>query len=250
MQLSRRNFILYSALFGLAACSGERGADAGAAAALSPPAAAPGPVRNVAVELFTSQGCSSCPPADAVLARLAEEPGVVVLSRPVTYWDRLGWPDEQARPENDALQLRYNGRFGEPGRYYTPQAVVQGGAHLVGSNESALRERIIAARASNGAELRIEDGTAVLAGSTARPAELRLVLLRGHSDVAIGGGENSGRRVRYTNVVVGERVIGRWAGGAARVPVPADALRGSGADRAALLVQEPDGGAILAAAYL
>ena len=94
----------------------------------------------VLVELFTSQGCSSCPPADRLAARLAPEPGVVVISRPVTYWDRLGWKDTLARPENTDLQRAYARRTlaGRNG-VYTPQTVVDGEFGAVGSQESRLR---------------------------------------------------------------------------------------------------------------
>src|SRR3546814_5758521 len=96
----------------------------------------------VLVELFTSQGCSSCPPADRLLARLDGEDGVVAVSRPVTYGDRLGWKDTLARSGNDRLQRDYAAR-GIPGSgVYTPEEVVQGAAAEVGSEENALRDLI------------------------------------------------------------------------------------------------------------
>jgi len=256
MQLTRRNFILFSGMAGLGACSVSGGTNQSGAAASAPetasapaPAPAAGPVRTVAVELFTSQGCSSCPPADAVLARLAREPHVVALSRPVTYWDRLGWPDTFGRPDHDVLQKQYNARFGT-GRFYTPQAVVQGQAELVGSLEQELRARVAEAQRRPGPVVRAAEGAVLLTGDAPRRAEIRLLALKGEAEVAIGRGENGGRKVRYTNVVLGERSLGAWRGGEARVEVPAAALKVSGADRYAVVVQEQGGGPILAATYL
>src|SRR5207253_7009115 len=89
------------------------------------------PPHAVVVELFTSQGCSSCPPADAALERFAREPNVVAISRPVAYWDSLGWRDTLARPANTDLQRRYAARHVSD-EVYTPQAVVQGAVALAG----------------------------------------------------------------------------------------------------------------------
>lgn len=104
--------------------------------------------------------------------------------------------------------------------------------------------------ARSGPDLRVERGAVSLTGATARPADVRLVALRSHSDVAIGRGENGGRTIRYTNVVLDDRRVGSWSGGAARFDVPAAALQVAGADRYAVIVQETDAGPILAAAYL
>lgn len=210
---------------------------------------APANVRTVAVELFTSQGCSSCPPADAVLERLSREPNVVVLSRPVTYWDRLGWTDTLARPENDRLQNGYNQRFATD-QNYTPQAVVDGRFELVGGEEAMLRARVGEAQLLPGPALRVERGAVTVSGAAARPAEVRLVALRGDTRVAIGRGENDGRTGHYTNVVLADRAIGTWRGGEARIALPADGLNVAGADRYAIVVQEAGAGPILGVSYL
>jgi hypothetical protein len=97
-------------------------------------------LRPVLVELFTSQGCSSCPPADEFLDRLAREPGIVAISRPVTSWDALGWRDTLAREENTRLQRAYAARHGDEA--YTPQAVVQGRVLLIGGREGAVHRAI------------------------------------------------------------------------------------------------------------
>lgn len=249
--MDRRNFALAAASLMLFACGRATPETAAPALTATPPTAPPArALRTVAVELFTSQGCSSCPPADEVLQRIASEPGVVVMSRPVTYWDRLGWPDTLARSENDQRQFAYARRM-RLDDYYTPQAVVQGGAQLIGSHEARLRTRIAEARRASGPALSVERGGVRIAGGrTGGPAEVRVVALRSRADVAIRRGENAGRRIRYTNVVIDEQVIGRWSGGAALVPVPARAIRVAGADRYAVIVQAPEGGPILAATYL
>jgi hypothetical protein len=208
----------------------------------------------VAVELFTSQGCSSCPPADAVLARLARDPAIVAITRPVTYWDRLGWKDTLAREENTRLQRAYAARA-TANNVYTPQVVVQGGAGVVGSREAEVRRLVAQAGRMVGPSLRIvrsggAPSAVLIDGTSARSATVTLVALRSSADVAIGRGENGGRHVRYTNVVRSERAIGDWSGGKARFAIPAGALNVAGADRYAVLVQERGAGPILAATYL
>ena len=219
-------------------------------AAVGPAAVvAAAPAAPVVVELFTSQGCSSCPPADAVLERLARQPGVVAVSRPVTYWDRLGWKDTLAREANTALQRRYAARQGGD-RVYTPQAVVQGDRGLVGSREADLRKLVAATSRRPGPSLSIAGNLVRLHGTAKARASVTLLALRSSVPVRIGRGENTGRLIRYTNVVAAERSLGTWSGGPARFAIPAEALRTRGADRHALIVQVEGGGPILAARYL
>jgi hypothetical protein len=228
--------------------SGRRAADP-----VQSPARAVAALHPVVVELFTSQGCSSCPPADAALERFAQDPNVVAISRPVTYWDSLGWRDTLARPANTALQRAYAARQ-HSDDVYTPQAVVQGAVALVGDRTGAIHRAIDEAAARPGPGLRFETeaGGRVLAldGATPRPAEIRLLALRARVPVSIGRGENSGHVVDYVNVVVAENVIGAWHGGPLRLPLPPARLRVPGADRYAIIVQEPDAGPILAAGFL
>ena len=207
----------------------------------------------VVVELFTSQGCSSCPPADAALDALSRDPNVVAISRPVTYWDSLGWRDTLARPANTALQRAYAARQ-RSNDVYTPQAVVQGQVALVGGRTGAIHRAIDEALARPGPALRVEAGAGgrllLLDGAAARPAEVRLIALRARVPVSIGRGENEGHVIDYVNVVVGDAVIGAWRGGPLRLPIPAARLRAPGADRYAIIVQEPGAGPILAARFL
>ena len=211
------------------------------------------------LELFTSQGCSSCPPADAVAAKLARRADVIVISRPVTYWDRLGWKDTLARPANTELQQAYakRGLAGENG-VYTPQAVIGGRIGAVGSHQREL-ERLIARDAAQKAP-RISlghDGTIVVTGPSTGPttgapvsARLMLVGLDSSESVAVGSGENGKRRLTYTNIYQGATSLGSWAGGRQQFAVPATARHIAGADRYVVLLREGTSGPILAARQL
>ena len=242
---------LVAGLIGLAAfvASGRSATDPPA----TPPRAPTAALHPVVVELFTAQGCSSCPPADAALDLYSRDPNIVAISRPVTYWDRLGWRDTLARPENTALQRAYVARRVAE-ESYTPQAVVQGAAAMVGGREGAVHRAIDETRLRPGPRLTVEarggGRTLGLEGRARRTAQIRLVALRARVPVAIGRGENGGRTVDYVNVVVGEEVIGSWAGGPLRLAIAPARLRLPGADRYAVIVQEPDAGPILAGGFL
>lgn len=226
--------------------------NAAAPAALVQSAAGP-----VVAELFTSQGCSSCPPADAVAARLARDPGVLVISRPVTYWDRLGWKDSLGREENTRLQRQYGDTAFGGANIYTPQLVVDGRAQAVGSQEAKVRGLLATAATSRhkaGLRVRIAgDGAGrqvMLDGPKGQQADLLLVALASGRTVSIGAGENGGRKVHYTNVVLAERALGRWSGGALSVRITPDMLRVTGADRHALLVRQGPGGPVIGSAVI
>lgn len=210
----------------------------------------------VLLELFTSQGCSSCPPADALAEKLAREPGLVVLTRPVTYWDRLGWKDTLARESNTALQQDYarRGLAGTNG-VYTPQLVVNGRLGAVGSRAEDIAAAIGRYGQPGGTAITLRprgagDYEIGLSGKAAGKGELVLVAVTRHVNVAIGSGENGGRRVAYANVVREERKIADWQGGPAAVALPARQLQVPGADRYALVLRQPAGGAVLAARWL
>ena len=214
------------------------------------------PTEPVLIELFTSQGCSSCPPADRLAQRLDQEPGLVVISRPVTYWDRLGWKDTLALEDNTDLQYAYaeRGLRGYNG-VYTPQSVVSGSLGAVGSQEPQVRRLITAAAQKRDAAIRARgDATRGfgigLAGMTDREAELVLIGVQSHAEVAIGRGENRGRRIAYTNVLKGERKITNWRGGKASYVIEASALNIPGADRYAMVLRQPGAGPVLAARWL
>jgi hypothetical protein len=207
------------------------------------------------VELFTSQGCSSCPPADELLAKLALDPNVIALSLPVDYWDRLGWKDTLARHAFTERQEAYADVRGD-GQVYTPQAVVNGREHAVGSERSAIERAAAATTAGLDVPLQIEPGSdgivisvGAAPGTPHAQGEVVLLPFYASRDVAIGRGENARRKVTYTNVVGDIRVVSGWTGAAVKQSVPAAALKGY--DGVVVLLQEGSvakPGAILGAA--
>ena len=181
------------------------------------------------VELFTSQGCSSCPPADAVLGRLAADPDVIALTFAVDYWDYLGWKDGFAKPEFSKRQKGYAIGRGEHG-VFTPQAVVNGREDVVGSDEAGIR-RTMADLAKDGEGLTIKvdariagDRMIVKVSSGVLPADTHVALwvasYRLPETVEIDRGENKGLEVTYTNIVERWQVLGMWSGEPMEVELP------------------------------
>jgi hypothetical protein len=208
-------------------------------------AAMAGASRPVVVELFTSQGCSSCPPANANLAALSDRPGVLALSFGVTYWDYLGWKDTFARPEFTARQETYERPLGHEGAF-TPQIVVNGQADVVGNELPPLESLIGRQARSDGPALQVSAGTVTIGAGTApgRGADVWLVRYDPRLvDVPVRRGENGGRTLPHKNVVHQLARIGQWTGAAASFALPP-----AGELRTAVLVQAPGGGRILAAA--
>jgi hypothetical protein len=210
----------------------------------------------VLLELFTSQGCSSCPPADRLAETLAQRPDLVVIARPVTYWDRLGWKDTLAKEDNTRLQQAY-ARAGLKGQngVYTPQLVVDGTYGTVGSRKGEVSTGIRQHGGKGGAAIRVNDlgakGYGVGLGGTSKgAAELVLVGVTRKVEVGIGRGENGGSTVTYTNVLRAERKIADWKGGKASHVITKDQLNVKGADRYALVLRAPGGGKVLAARWL
>lgn len=202
--------------------------------------------RPVLVELFTSQGCSSCPPADEVLGRLARDPSIVAITRPVTYWDRLGWRDTLGREANTDLQRAYAARGLGDGSVFTPEAVVHGTTGMIGSREAAVRSA--AATASRTATLSVT-GDRVSAGGTAQNgAQIKFIAVANRRQVRIGGGENGGRVIDYHNVVLDEASVACPASGTCAAAVPSR-LRSVG-DRIAIVLQRGAAGEVLAARWL
>ncbi|MGP1353613.1 MAG: DUF1223 domain-containing protein [Parasphingopyxis sp.] len=211
----------------------------------------------VIIELFTSQGCSSCPPADELIGELADDPDLVILTRPVTYWDGLGWRDTLAREENTDLQRSYAGRLERGGgRAYTPQAVVDGRIGLVGSRRGELTDAIAERRrAEQSVDIDITGNTVVgytvtVAGARTGGTVIRLLALDESETVAIGRGENGGRTVRYTNIVVAEEDLPAESRNTLTVTIASDNPLLSQGDRHAIVVRDSAAGAILAADYL
>ena len=198
------------------------------------------------MELFQSQGCSSCPPANAALGRYADRPDWLALTFAVDYWDRLGWKDTFSRHEYTERQYAYARSLGGSG-VYTPEVVVNGRAAGVGDETSeveALARKTD--RGASGPELRVE-GDAVAIGAGAAPAggaEVWLALYDPRViEVPVARGENAGRTLAHRNVVKRLVRLGAWDGAATRLPLPA----ADGLSRA-VIVQKRGVGAVLAAA--
>ncbi len=219
----------------------------GAAPALAQSVKAP-----VVVELFTSQGCSSCPPADALLETLATREDVIALALHVDYWDYIGWEDEFADPAFTERQKMY-ARAAGARTIYTPQMIVGGMEHLVGvlpEELSALIGQHLAAPLPVEVSLRRSNGSLVIDAIADepldRPAVVQVVRYLPSETVAITRGENAGQTVRYSNIVQSWNEIGVWDGQAPlTISQPI-----SGTDPTVVIVQETGPGRILGAARL
>ncbi|WP_081629274.1 DUF1223 domain-containing protein [Methylopila sp. M107] len=203
------------------------------------------------VELFTSQGCSSCPPADRLAGDLAGKGRSLVLTLPVDYWDYVGWKDTLANPANSARQRAYARVRGDR-KVLTPQIVVNGAEATVGNDSLAVEAAIDRAEDSGGLSvpvaLQLEDGRVeVEVSKAARPAPPRMAevwafAIERSRPVSIGGGENTGREVVYANVVRHMTRLGVWDGQAAHFEIAADEVLTRDADGVAVLVQAGNGG--------
>ena len=197
----------------------------------------------VVVELFTSQGCSSCPPANASLAAISNRPDVLALSFGVTYWDYLGWKDTFARPEFTQRQIRYERGLGHDGPF-TPQIVVNGSTDTVGNRLGDV-EHIVAAAHLEGPQIKL-NGTTVLVGAAAPTSSADVWLVRYDPrtiNVSVARGENEGVTLPHKNVVRELTRLGSWSGQATSYEI-SPAKEGLAT---AILVQRPNGGTILAA---
>lgn len=198
------------------------------------------------VELFQSQGCSSCPPANAVLNALADRPDVLALSFAVTYWDRLGWKDTFAHRAYTARQWEYS-QAGGRGNVSTPQMIVNGRGVLIGHSKRQAEVFIRRFdRAASGPAIAARAGRIEVSGpQSTRPANVWLVRYDPRSqEVPIRAGENGGRTLPHKNIVRSFHLLGKWTGGSATYKAPPVANRNY---RSAVLVQDGPGGAILAA---
>jgi hypothetical protein len=192
----------------------------GLALFVHPAAAAP---PQAVIELFTSQGCSSCPPADALAADLARRPELIVLTFPVDYWDYLGWKDTLADPLFSARQRAY--AYGRGDRQvYTPQVIVNGTKPCIGSNRAQIEQWAGTEPKKPPLPVNVtateRDGRVVVdieaSPERVATAEVWLLPILRSEVVSISRGENRGRTITYTNVVRGMMRIGEWRGGAAR----------------------------------
>lgn len=234
---------LAAAVFGLAFLTGGS----------APTLADKGPV---VVELYTSQGCSSCPPADAYLGELAKRENIIALSFHVTYWDYLGWKDRFALKAATKRQRDYSRHF-RRGFVYTPQMVIDGQSEVVGSRQFSVDRAIkkatrrtdkITVAVKKGADGKLHAELPMRqASGAAERATVWLVLFDRSHTTDIRRGENGGRKITYHNVVRRVMPLGTWEGEKKSVALPAAE---AGRDGCAVLVQSNQTGRIIGAAVM
>lgn len=212
-----------------------------AALALTPATAAEIRLNPKAVvELFTSQGCSSCPKADAKFAELGTRQDVIALAWHVDYWDYIGWPDTFGTAENSDRQRAYAESWGSS-RIYTPQLIVNGQTGVVGSREKDVESALDAARLQLPVLLELKgDMLKVSVGpqSGAGKAMVWLVTYKDHAAVVIERGENAGKTIDYTQIVTGKQMLGMWEGAEGTVlKLPLSELSANGGNGAVIIVQ-------------
>ena len=247
-----------AAFFALAVLAGAAGARAGVA-------------RPVLVELYTSQSCSSCPPADALLAKLTARKGLIAMSLPITYWDMLGWKDTLASDANTQRQKAYAAAMGRGG-VYTPQIIVDGVTDVVGSRADKVEAAIKAAELARDEAAETPAKSAAwsvgvdlsrtpqnlhvaIAGApaTARgksEATIWVFRLRSSATVHIAAGENKGRTMTYRNVVNDIQDVGQWNGRAVALDLPHAGAKVPPHDGVVVVVQQGGYGRVIGAAYL
>jgi hypothetical protein len=212
------------------------------------------------VELFTSQGCSSCPAADKVLGELSKDPSIIALSMPIDYWDYLGWKDTLADSRFSARQKAYSHMRGDR-EVYTPQVVVNGAVHVLGSDlagieDAATRTQTDVDVMSVPVSVKQADKqltVSVSGGSShADHGEIWVCAISKSIPIKIGRGENRGREVIYHNVVRNWLKVGDWTGKAGSWTVPLENIKSDGVDAAVIYIQDGSRdkpGPMLGAAY-
>jgi hypothetical protein len=249
----------YKVFIGLAACLLGSGPAASQDDKAAQPPLSGTPVRAV-VELFTSQGCSSCPPADALLKTYVDDKSVIALSLPIDYWDYIGWKDTLASPRNTERQRDYAKRFGI-GPVYTPQAVVNGAAQALGSSKEDIDHAIDESSAAfnarrvpvqfwyHGSAIIIEMGAGP-EGMPQKDATVWLAVVQKQAVVDIKRGENAGKSQTYYNVVRELTPVGLWNGRPAQIRLARAAIMTPETEKLFVLIQEDETGLITGAARL
>jgi len=200
----------------------------------------------VLIELFTSQGCYSCPPADRILGELADRDDVVALAFHVTYWDRLGWRDTFGKSISDSRQYAYGRQF-DARSVYTPQAVIAGEIDVVGSNAELVERAVELARNEGRAERLVVSGsgrvdlTTLNADSAVR---LWVAAYAKRREVAIERGENRGKTLAYHQIVRVFEELGPLGAQGAALTLPVADWQARGLDGLVVVAQHPAGGRI------
>jgi hypothetical protein len=214
------------------------------------------------VELFTSQGCSSCPPADRIIGELAKDPSIIALSMPIDYWDYLGWKDTLSDARFSERQKAYSHMRGDR-EVYTPQVVVNGSTHVVGSDRAGIESAIGSTKKADGVmsvpvtmTLSGKEINVSVAASSRGPAamhgEVWICSISKAIPISIGRGENRGREITYHNVVRNLLKVGDWNGSSGSWTVPLENVSREGVDAAVVYVQDGNRekpGPMLGAAY-
>lgn len=221
------------------------------------PAAKAAESQPVVVELYTSQGCASCPPADAFLGDLAGREDVIALSFHVNYWDYIGWKDSFASAESTGRQRAY-ARALRQSFVYTPQMIIDGRVHEVGTKRSAVERRLDGLRAGQKSKLAVrfsrddEGGLSVTIPSANRHqrAAVWMALFDRSHTTKIERGENRGRTLTYYNVVRRISRIGTWEGAEVTIPISLPAAEMGARDGCVVIVQDESLGPILGAALV
>jgi hypothetical protein len=204
--------------------------------------------RPVVLELFTSEGCSSCPPAELIVNELAQRPTVLPLSFHVDYWDDLGWRDRYSLASATERQRVYV-RALRRSSVYTPQAIIDGTRDIVGSQRSAVMDAVSGRRDGVATSVSVSSGTILIhvgAGSDAANATVLLIGYLREATTPIGRGENSGRTLKESNIVLWLHELGRWNGKPLELAMSVNRLPENVTD-IAVLVQSAGQGAILGA---
>jgi hypothetical protein len=214
------------------------------------------------VELFTSQGCSSCPPADKIIGELAMDPSIIALSMPIDYWDYLGWKDTLADARFSARQKAYSHMFSDRG-VYTPQVIVNGSSPVIGSDRAGIEGAIGDTNRADGVmsvpvtmTLSGKQINVSVAASGKGPAamhgEIWICSVTREIPISIGRGENRGREITYHNVVRNLLKVGDWNGSSGSWTVPLENISRDGVDAAVVYLQDGNRdrpGPMLGAAY-
>lgn len=194
------------------------------------------------VELFTSQGCSSCPPADAALQKLVEQGDVVALSYHVDYWNYLGWADTLSSKENTERQYAYARTLGRS-NVYTPQAVINGRDHMNGADLQAINAKLDTFKAIGGG-LSVDvqadmqgDQLEINIGPGSGKANVVIAYFQPQQMVTVEKGENSGKRITYWNNVTKIETVGIWEGKAVHLALPATVIGSAKKGGCAILLQ-------------